>query len=495
MKKIVLSIFMAALLLAARPGFALVEVSGDITSSATWSQDILLKGPVFIRSGATVTVNPGVTVYGEKASVAALIVDRGGKLNAVGTADEPIVFTTDQTSPKRGDWGGLIINGYSTQNVSGGVSEGEGDTGQYGCSGSDCNEADSSGKLQYVRVEYGGIQFSADNELNGIAFQATGSGTTVDHIQVNYSKDDCVEFFGGTTSMKYALLTGCGDDSLDWTNGWRGNVQFVVVQQKGDEADCGVEADNLDKANDSTPRSNPVIYNATFIGDPETTYGEESTYGLTLRRGTAGTFKNFIVMGFKKKGLRLNNEATFDQAEAGTLVFDNSIFYDNNPNFDTATCDKTDDVCTYDYPYTTETFMTTKMQNNQEADPKLGGPYDLEDPDFTRTATSKATRPKAAGAASKTAMTSMHPLIRARRKSAAIPSTTTATARPMKAAMMIILLTARQRRSLALPAPRWTCCVSTAIPLWHRAPRAPSTRSFTTALRLRQTPLFWVMTA
>ena len=242
MKKILTMISMFMLLLMTQPGYALVNVSGDITSNTTWSQDILLKGPVFVRKPATLTVQAGVTVYGEKASIAALIIDRGAKLNAIGTKDKPVVFTTDQASPQRGDWGGLIINGYATLNVTGGTKEGEGDTGTFGCSAAECNDADSSGALQYVRVEYSGIQFSPDNELNGIAFQGTGSGTTVDHVQAYFTKDDCIEFFGGTTNIKYAIMTACGDDSLDWTDGWRGNAQFLVAQQRGDEADSGVKA-------------------------------------------------------------------------------------------------------------------------------------------------------------------------------------------------------------------------------------------------------------
>lgn len=391
MKKLALTVLLCAIVFGANAAQALVPVQGDITTDTVWGQDILLRGPVFIRSGATLTIKPGVKVYGEKTTVGTLIVERGGKLNAVGTPNKPIIFTSDQPNPKRGDWGGLILNGYATINRSGGIGEGEGDTGKFGCTGSECNDEDSSGTIQYVRVEYSGVQFTPDNELNGIAFQGTGSGTVVDHVQAHMTKDDCFEWFGGMTNIKYAIASGCGDDSFDWTDGWRGKAQFVVVQQRGDEADNGIEADNLDKANDNLPRSNPTIYNMTIIGDPGTTYGSESTHGLTLRRGTAGTLKNFIVMGFKKSGLRINNEATYKQIDAGALVFDNSIFYNNNPNWDTATCDKgKTGECTYTYPYSVETFMTQMMKNNRVEDPKLGNPYDLEDPDFRPAAGSPA---------------------------------------------------------------------------------------------------------
>jgi hypothetical protein len=340
-----------------------------------------------VRAGATLTVNAGVTVFGEKASLAALIIDRGAKLVANGTETNPVVFTSDQPedSRQRADWGGIIINGYSTLNVAGGVKEGEGDTGAFGCSGAECNEADNSGTLQYTRVEYGGTQFSPDNELNGIAFQGVGSGTTVDHVQVALSKDDGIEFFGGTCNLKYALITAAGDDSLDWTDGWRGSGQFIVLQQRGDEADNGIEADNLDKANDAEPRSNPTLYNMTMIGDPE--FGDDSANGMVLRRGTAGNIRNSIVMGFKESGVNIDSLPTFTQAQQGNLIVDNNIFWNNNPNFNT---DATDPDAA-NLPFTTAQFMTETMKNNKEVDPKLGNPYDVLKPDFRPTAGSPAT--------------------------------------------------------------------------------------------------------
>jgi hypothetical protein len=365
---------------------ALTVVEGFIASNTTWSDDILLRGPVFVRAGATLTINAGVTVYGEKATLGTLIIDRGAKLNAIGTEDNPVIYTSDQPAGlrNRADNGGLIINGYSTLNVPGGTKEGEGDTGIFGCSGADCNENDNSGTLRYFRVEYGGIQFSPDNELNGIAFQGVGKGTTVDHVQVAFSKDDCVEFFGGTVDVKNIIMTGCGDDSLDWTDGWRGSGQFLVVQQIGDEADNGIEADNLDKANDSLPRSNPNLYNMTFVGDPD--FGEGSTRGMLLRRGTAGNIRNSIVMGFKEAGVNIDSLATFTQAEEGNLVVDNNIFFNNSPNFDTDASDP--DAASL--PFTTEQFMTQNMQYNLQGDPKLNDPYNLQEADFRPAADSPA---------------------------------------------------------------------------------------------------------
>lgn len=381
MKKLITAMLVLGLAMVGTAS-AQTPVSSDITSDTTWSSDMLLQGAIFVTSGATLTIEKGVTVYGEKSSIGTLVVAQGAKLNINGTADEPVVFTSDQASPNRGDWGGLIINGYAPLNVDGGVAEGEGDTGQFGGN----NAADNSGTMQYFRVEYAGIEFSPDNELNGIALQGVGTGTTLDHFQVHANKDDGIEMFGGTVNWKYGIFTQCADDSVDWTQGWTGSAQFAVVQQKGDDADRGIEADNLEENNDATPRANPTLYNFTFIGDP--TNGEESKDGLLLRRGTAGTFRNFIVTGFKGYGVDIDDESTFDQAESGALTFNNSIFFNNAKGNFSEDSDDTDSGIAI--PFSTDTFMTTNMDSNLESDPKLGDAFDLDDPDFRPAATSPA---------------------------------------------------------------------------------------------------------
>ncbi len=164
-------------------------VQGKITTDLTLTADRehLLRGAVFVEDGATLTIEPGTTVFGEGATLGTLIVARGGKLNARGTAGAPIVFTSDAQpgSRRRGLWGGLIVNGRAPINQ-GTEAFGEGDTGAFG--GNDPN--DSSGVYQYIRVEFAGIEFSPDHELNGIAFQGVGAGTVVDHVQVHFNQDD-----------------------------------------------------------------------------------------------------------------------------------------------------------------------------------------------------------------------------------------------------------------------------------------------------------------
>jgi hypothetical protein len=347
-----------------------IVVRGRITGGVTWQSQYyyVLRGAVFVAQGATLTIQPGTRVVGELATAGTLVVERGGRLIAEGTPAAPIVFTSDQPvgTRARGDWGGLILNGFAPVNLPGGVGLGEGDTGVYG--GNDPN--DSSGILRYIRVEYAGIEFSPDNELNGIAFQGVGRGTVVDHVQVKHNKDDCVEFFGGTVDVRYVLLTSCGDDSLDWTFGWTGRAQFVVINQQGDDADNGFESDNNGNNNDLLPRSAPTIYNATLVGDPDTNEGNESDDGMELREGTAGIIRNFIVLGFKENGIDFSNTSTLNQWANGALQLSHGLMWNNGLLSGTATFDSN------------ARPLLSAVPTIRQADPGLIDPYNHLNPNF-----------------------------------------------------------------------------------------------------------------
>jgi hypothetical protein len=307
-------------------------IRGVFTSDVTLTNDVfwVLRGTVFFRQPARLFVQAGTTIVGELATRGTLVIDRGAQIIADGTREQPIVFTSDQRSDERtrGDWGGLILNGRAPVNSPTGVFEGEGDTGEYGGT----NPDDNSGILRFVRVEFAGIEFSPDNELNGIAFQGVGRGTIVDHVQVSFNKDDGIEMFGGTVEIKHAVLTNCGDDSIDWTFGWQGRLQFAIAQHRADDADRALEADNNASNNELLPRSNPTIFNITLIGDPSPEFGNQSLRGFTLREGTAGTIRNFIVMGFKDRGVEVATTSTMNQVTSGALSLGNGIFFMNNPN-------------------------------------------------------------------------------------------------------------------------------------------------------------------
>jgi hypothetical protein len=295
-----------------------VVVNGSIAGTMNWTSNFIyvLRGAVFVEDGATLNIQAGTLIAGEAGSVGTLIVLRGGRLNALGTRERPIVFTSDQPAGQRsrGDWGGLIINGRAPLNIPGGEGVGEAQTGIYG--GDDPN--DDSGTMRYVRVEFAGTEFSPDNELNGIAFQGVGRGGEYEYIQVHMNRDDAFEWFGGTADIKHAIASNAGDDSFDWTFGWTGRAQFLAVHQRSDDADWGIEADNNEFNNNLLPRANPQIYNMTICGDPDRNEGVESIRGVLFRRGTAVTFRNFLITGSKTLGMQIDGTATLEQVNNGT---------------------------------------------------------------------------------------------------------------------------------------------------------------------------------
>ena len=307
-----------------------IVVTGEVTGPETWTNTnyYVLRGAVFVRDGAVLTIQAGTTVIGESGSVGTLIVERGGRLNAVGTAAQPIVFSSDQApgTRNRGDWGGLIINGRAPLNLEGGEGAGEGDTGVYG--GND--PMDNSGTLKYVRVEFSGIEFSPDNELNGIAFQGVGRGTQVDFVQAHMSRDDAIEFFGGTVDIKHAVMSNAADDSLDWTFGWTGRAQFIAIHQRGDDADNAIEADNNEFNNNLLPRANPQIYNITICGDPAGVASEVQRAG-NIRRGTAFTIRNFLITGMRQ-GFQIADANTTTQVTNGTSQMGAGVSWGNISN-------------------------------------------------------------------------------------------------------------------------------------------------------------------
>lgn len=316
-------------------------LTGTYTDDITLTNDItwVLNGPVFIgdrdsaNNSNTLTIEPGTRIVGSGfVQREALIIARGAKINADGTAFAPIVFSSSRpttvpgnpaSAAAPGDWGGLVINGRAPVNdCPNGDCPGEGNSGDFG--GDDPN--DSSGILRYVRIQFAGDSQTPENQLNGIACQGCGAGTVIDYVQVHANLDDGVEFFGGTANAKHLVLTDIGDDSLDWTFGWRGNVQYVLIRQDQDPnsavVDRGIEADNNEEANDLEPRSMPRIANMTLVGNP----GQNA---ILLRRGTAANITNAIITG-SERCIDIDNEATFVVAGptsnlSGALTMENTV--------------------------------------------------------------------------------------------------------------------------------------------------------------------------
>ena len=352
-------------------------IKGRFTNDVTLTSDTywVLRGAVFIGEPARLTIAAGTRIIGETATRGTLVIERGGQIIANGTAPAPIVMTSDQPvgTRFRGDWGGLVINGRAPLNLPGGTAIGEGSTGVYGGT----NPADNSGILRYVRVEFAGIEFSPDNELNGIAFQGVGNGTIVENIQIHYNKDDGIEMFGGTVNIKRVVLTNIGDDNIDWTWGWTGKLQFAVVQQRGDDTDQGIEGDNHSTQQNLLPRSAPTLYNITLIGDPNSTLGPESTNGMRLRVGTAGIIRNFFAMGFKAQGIDVRDASTVAGIASGALSVTEGILFQNGRGVN-----GTGSTVNWATNATTVPLRTAAGTSVNEVDPMLVDPFNRLAPDW-----------------------------------------------------------------------------------------------------------------
>ena len=316
-------------------------LSGNVSTGRTLTSDRpwLISGGLFVTNGATLTIQEGTRIYAaDDATTPFLSIQRGARINAVGTASAPIVFTTIKTitgGADRGDWGGIVLNGYAPINICGTpdcTAEGEGGSGVYG--GTDPN--DNSGTMKFVRVEYAGKILGTDNELNGFSFNGVGAQTVLEHLQAYKGSDDGFEFFGGTVNLKWAVSTGNSDDSFDWTHGWRGKGQFWVVQQDAVTGDNGMECDNWETNYTVTPFSEPMISNFTLVGADD----GSPNHGMRLRHGTKGKLWNGLVTGFTQ-GVRVGSECDAYVAD-GSLFVKNSAIYSNATNFNNAGTIETD---------------------------------------------------------------------------------------------------------------------------------------------------------
>ena len=308
-----------------------------------------LKGWVYVADGAQLTIEPGTVIKGDKETMAALIVERGGKLIAQGTASAPIVFTSAQAKGNRrpGDWGGLILCGKAPNNAGEAQIEG-GPRTKHG--GNDAH--DNSGVLSYVRVEFAGYPFQKDKEINGITFGSIGDGTQIDHVQVSYSNDDSYEWFGGTVNCKNLIAYRGWDDDFDTDNGFSGSVQYGLVVRDPRIADTsqsnGFESDNDASGSTATPFTSATFSNITFVGPKasDANFVNDNTYitggdvfpnngsalgrfqaAMQIRRGSRLNCINSIAFGWPI-GLILDGEKgdTQKQAEAGNINLQNIWF-------------------------------------------------------------------------------------------------------------------------------------------------------------------------
>jgi hypothetical protein len=335
-------------------GSFLITANRTLTADKIWN----LRGWVFVPEGVTLTIEPGTVIQGR--AKASLIIMRGGKIMAEGREDAPIVFTSDQAPGNRrpSDWGGLIVLGKARINAAAGQAVVEGGfdalpTGKgSGLYGGD-DDADNSGVLKYVRIEFAGFEFQPDKEINGLTMGGVGSGTTIEYVQVSHSGDDAFEWFGGKVNARHLIAYSSWDDDFDTDFGFTGNVQYGLIVRNPLVADKsgsnGFESDNDSPGDNNTPNTAPVFSNITNFGpvaDPAnyTDQGRQGgsaagffQAGVQLRRNTSTSLFNSVVVGWPI-GLIIENDRNLEpnaqtNAREGRLVVNNVYLAGMQHNF------------------------------------------------------------------------------------------------------------------------------------------------------------------
>jgi PKD repeat protein len=310
-----------------------VNVTGNITTNTTWTKNniyILSPGFKYVTNNATLTIEPGTIIKGNEGT---LVITRGSKIMAEGTANQPIVFTSNQPAGSRapGDWGGIIICGRAPINDPAGERLAEGGIdpvlGLYG--GTDI--LDNSGVLRYVRIEYAGVAYQPNNETNSLTMGGVGVGTTIDHVQVSYGGDDGFEWFGGNVNAKYLIVQGTVDDMYDVDYGYTGKVQFALGIADTLLADIsgsnGVETDNDATGTTNGPLTKGIFSNMTLVGPMQnstTTFNSNYKRALHIRRSSSFCTYNSIFTGWPV-GLKIDGQTTANNATNGSLQFKNNI--------------------------------------------------------------------------------------------------------------------------------------------------------------------------
>jgi hypothetical protein len=324
---------------------AAADITTDITADRTLYADTVytLKGFIHVTNGKTLTVQPGTKIQGDFNTLgSSLIVMRGAKIQAVGTAALPIVFTSSRPIGNRqpGDWGGLVLVGNAPSNRSGNVIiEGSGTDGTQVVGGKNyevtysggTTATDNSGTLQYVRVEFAGFAPSLNNEFNGFTFAAIGSGTRASYLQTMAPLDDSYEFFGGGFDLDHLVAFETADDILDMSEGFVGRIQYVIgynsvqltprtgagfyaTDLEGIEND-GCNGSGCDNGFNQQPLTIPLVANVTLVGcGDQACVGSGGGFGMMLRRGTGGYYINSVFARFPAAGISLRDPETFLRA-------------------------------------------------------------------------------------------------------------------------------------------------------------------------------------
>lgn len=331
------------------PSKPIVDVSGTLEGNISWTKGNIYRLKGFVRVGedakidgtptktGTLTIEAGTVIIGERASKATLIVQRGSKIIANGTADAPIVFTSERAVGEReaGDWGGLVICGRGINNLTTGGVKGVAELeGQYGAFHGGADNADNSGSLKYVRVEYAGIPINPNQEVNSFTFGSVGSGTTMEYLQASFGGDDSFEWFGGAVNGKYLIAYRGIDDDFDIDNGFSGNLQYGIGVRGASIADQsgsnGFEIDNDGSGTANTPVTSATLSNFSLIGpkqDNTSAISVQFQNGMHLRRNAQVKIYNTFVTGYPN-GIFIDPSgavSTLQNAADGKLVLNQTI--------------------------------------------------------------------------------------------------------------------------------------------------------------------------
>ncbi len=332
-------------------------LQGFISASTTLFADstYVLSGYVKVTNGATLTIQPGTRLVGDTTVAgSSLWILRGSRIVAEGTAQAPIVFTSQRSAGNRrpGDWGGLIIIGNAPINRTANpiLTEGPVGVSENYAGGNQFN--DNSGSLRYVRIEFAGYDVSngSGQELNSLSMYAVGRGSRIEFVQTMAGLDDSFEWFGGAVDGRHLVSYESGDDHFDWTEGYQGRNQFLIALQtavltprtgagttssdpRGFEGD-GCESDKPGCTFANQPYSQPVFANFTLIGPGPGVFSAQDGSGAVIRRGSGGTLVNGVIARWPGVGISVRDNATGDLLAADSLTVRNVVLVDNGANFE-----------------------------------------------------------------------------------------------------------------------------------------------------------------
>lgn len=317
-------------------GATTTTVSADITTNTTWSGIVRLENKVYVKNGATLTIQPGTIIRGDKNTQGTLIITKGSKIMAEGTVSSPIIFTSNEAVGNRaeGDWGGVVLLGKAINNQPGGVANIEGIAPTADTQFGGTVDNDNSGIMKYVRIEFAGIPLQPNKEINGLTFGSVGSQTQIEYIQVSFSGDDSYEWFGGSVDCKHLIAYRGLDDDFDTDFGYHGRVQFGLIIRDKDLSDAAGDSNSFESDNDATgsnalPLTSAVFSNVTTVGplgngSITLPTGEKFEKAFRIRRNSAISVYNSLVTGWEK-GLSIEGASTEDNIIGDTSNFSHNL--------------------------------------------------------------------------------------------------------------------------------------------------------------------------